>query len=150
MNPTTSDRMAQIGIIVALTGGVATFVGFFPGVMGLDNAAGVGFFQIMVVLIGFALIILGAYLFVQATYYYGADHNFAQQIATRLSLTGLILSLASGLADVLGIGSNPFIGDQRGYFGTVQFIGMFGGFVIASIGVLIFALMGDPAYRREE
>jgi len=145
-----TDRMAQIGIIVALIGGVTTFVGFFPGAMGLDNAAGVGFFQIMVVLFGFALIILGAYVFVQATYYPDANHNFPQQIATRLSLTGLILSLASGLADVLGIGSNPFIGDQRGYFGTIQFAGMFGGFVIASLGVLIFALLGDPNFRREE
>ncbi len=136
-------KLAQVGIAIAVLGGVITLIGLFPGVTGLEAAAGVGIIQTLVILAGFSTLIFGAYIFVQATYYPGMPHNLAQQIALRLSMTGLVIAVASGLADVLGYGSQQ-PPEQRPFLGPWQAAGLIGGFVIASIGVIIFALMGPP------
>ncbi len=135
-------KLSQVGIAVIALGGVVALIGLFPSVIGLEQAAGVGIVQIVVILAGFAILILGAYLFVQATYYPGVRHNLAQQIGVRLSMTGLVIATASGLADVLGFGSHPPGEGQRPFLGTWQTIGLIGGFLIASLGILIFATMG--------
>ncbi|MCC7446688.1 MAG: hypothetical protein IT324_04690 [Anaerolineae bacterium] len=137
-------KLSQVGIAVAVLGGVVALIGLFPSITGLEQASGVGVLQTLVVLAGFSILIGGAFLFVQSTYYAGVKHNLAQQIALRLSMTGLVISTASGLADVLGFGSHPSLGDQRPFMGTLQTVGLIGGFVVASIGVIIFALMGEP------
>jgi hypothetical protein len=59
-------------------------------------------------------------------------------------MTGLLLAVFSGLADVLGVGSHPpIVNVQRPFLGTIQVVGMIGGFLIASAGVIIFALLGS-------
>ncbi len=136
-------RWAQVGIAVGVLGGVLTLIGLFPSITGLEASAGIGLVQILTILAGFTTMILGAYIFVQTTFYYATKHNLAQQIGLRLSLTGLLGSAAAGLADVLGYGSNPPMPDQRPVLGPWQSVGLIGGFVIASLGVLIFALMGS-------
>ncbi len=135
-------KLSQLGIAVAVLGGVVTLIGLFPSITGYEPSPGIGILQIMVILTGFSLLILGVYIFAQATYYPGVKHNLAQQIGVRLSMTGLVISVAAGLADVLGYGSHPPGPDQRPFLGTWQATGLIGGFVIASLGVLIFVLMG--------
>ncbi len=134
-------KLAQVGIAIAVLGGVITLIGLFPGVTGLEAAQGMGIIQTMVVLAGFSILIFGAYIFVQASYYPGVPHNLAQQIGVRLSMTGLVVAIASGLADVLGYGSHA-PPEQRPFIGPWQAAGLIGGFLVASIGILIFALMG--------
>jgi hypothetical protein len=140
------ERLAQVAIAFTVLGGVIAFIGLFPGVIGLDQAAGIGLFQTTVILVGFSLLIFGAIWFVQVNYYHGRKHTLGQEVGVRLSMTGLIISIASGMADILGIGSHPPFGEQRPFMGTAQVIGLVGGFVIASLGVMLFALMGrtDP------
>ncbi len=135
-------KLSQLGIAVAVLGGVVTLIGLFPSITGYEPSRGIGILQIIVILTGFSLLILGVYIFVQATYYPGVRHNLAQQIGVRLSMTGLVISVAAGLADVLGYGSHPPGPDQRPFLGTWQATGLIGGFVIASLGILIFVLMG--------
>ncbi len=137
-------KLAQAGIAIAVLGGVITLIGLFPGITGIEAAPGIGVLQTLVILSGFSILIFGAYIFVQATYYPGVPHNLAQQIAIRLSMTGLVIAAASGLADVLGYGSHPPGPESRPFLGTWQATGLIGGFLIASIGVIIFALMGHP------
>jgi hypothetical protein len=137
-------KLAQVGIAIAVLGGVIALIGLFPGVTGLEAALGIGVIQTLIVLAGFSILIFGAYIFVKATYYPGVPHNLAQQIGLRLSMTGLVIAIASGLADVLGYGSHPSGPDQRPFLGTWQAIGLIGGFVVASLGIIIFALMGPP------
>ncbi len=136
-------RWAQVGIAVGMLGAVLTLIGLFPTITGLDPTPGIGIVQILTILAGFSLIILGAFIFVQATYYHGLGHNLAQQIGVRISLTGLLGAAAAGLADVLGYGSNPPLPGQRPILGPYQALGLVGGFVIAALGVLLFALMGS-------
>ena len=136
-------KLSQVGIAVGVLGGVIVLIGLFPSVTGLEAASGVGILQIVTILIGFATLILGVYIYVQSTYYDGVKHNLAQQIGVRLSMTGLVIAVASGLADVLGFGSHPPGPDQRPVLGIWQIVGILSGFMLASLGVIIFALMGD-------
>jgi hypothetical protein len=138
-----SQKFAQLGIAVTLFGGVIAFIGLFPSVIGAEASQGVGVLQVLTILVGFSVLIGGAYIFAQATYYPNTRHNLAQKIGVRLSMTGLVLAAAIGLADVLGFGSNsPLIG-QRPTLGPWQTAGLVGSFVIASLGLLIFVLLGD-------
>src|SRR5215467_13116382 len=136
-------KLSQVGIAVGALGGVIVLIGLFPSVTGLEAASGVGILQIVTILVGFATLILGVYIYVQSTYYEGVKHNLAQQIGVRLSMTGLVIAAASGLADVLGFGSHPPGLDQRPVMGIWQTVGILAGFMLASLGVIIFALMGD-------
>ena len=137
-------KLSQIGIAIVFLGVVITAIGLFPGVIGLEQSPGIGIVQTLVILAGFTILTLGALLFVQTAYYAGIKHNLAQQIGFRLSLTGLVLAIAAGLADLLGYGSHPpGVEGQRPFLGNWQALGLLGGFAIASLGVLIVALMGQ-------
>jgi len=137
-------RWAQVGIAIGVLGAVITLIGLFPTLTGFDPTPGIGIVQILTILVGFSLIIFGAFIFAQTTYYPGVKHTLIQQIGIRLSLTGLLGSAAAGLADVLGYGSNPPTATQRPVLGIYQAAGLIGGFVIAAVGVLLFALYGNP------
>jgi len=137
-------RGAQFGIALAALGMVLTFMGLFPGVTGIQPAAGIGIAQIVTILAGFGLLIIGGLIYVEYSFYAHKPQNLAQQIGVRLALTGIIFSGMAGLADILGFGSHPRTADSDILFGAWQAAGMIGGFFIASIGVLIYALTGNP------
>jgi amino acid transporter len=134
--------MAQVGIAISTLGIVLALIGMFPGVTGLDATAGIGVLQIVVILTGFTLLIGGALLYVQSTYYPGVRHNLAQQIAVRLSASGLLFATIAGLGDLLGFGSHPPGPNGGPFLGYLQAAGLIGGFVVASAGVILFALLG--------
>lgn len=138
-----SHKFAQLGIAVALLGGVITFIGLFPSAIGLEASPGVGVLQVLTILVGFSVLMSGAFIFAQAAYYPNKRHNLAQKIGLRLSMTGVVLATAVGLADVLGFGSHSPLLDQRPILGPWQTAGLIGSFVIASLGLLIFVLFGD-------
>lgn len=136
-------RVAQFGIALGALGAVLTFMGLFPGVTGIRPAGGIGIMQIFSILTGFTMLILGALIYVKFTFYPYRPARLAQQIGIRLALTGLLFACMAGLSDVLGFGSHV-IGSQAGtLFGVLQAFGIIGSFVIASIGVLIYAVTGD-------
>jgi hypothetical protein len=136
-------RIAQFGIAVGTLGVMLTFMGLFPGVTGLEPTGGFGIVQIFTILAGFGLLITGALIYVKFTFYFGRPANLAQQIGIRLSMTGLVFTAMTALADVLGFGSNPpELGDI--YLGPWQAVGMVGSLLIASIGVLIYVMSGEP------
>lgn len=135
-------RLAQFGIAVSVLGAVLTFMGLFPGVTGVEPTPGIGIVQIMLILTGFGLLIAGAFVYVKYTFYADKPATLAQQIGLRLSMTGLMFGAMAGLADILGFGSNirSLSGDI--YFGPWQAVGLLGGFLLASIGVLVYAITG--------
>ena len=138
-------KLSQLGIALVVLGLVITIIGLFPSVTGIEASPGIGILQILIILAGFSILILGAFIYVKNAYYYGIKMNLAQQIGIRLSMTGLVIATASGLADVLGFGSHPPSATERPFLGIYQTIGLVGGFVIASLGVLLFAVRGDPS-----
>ncbi|MHB8626743.1 MAG: hypothetical protein ACYDBJ_04745 [Aggregatilineales bacterium] len=132
----------RFGIAVGALGVMLTLIGLFPTITGIDPSPGFGIVQTVTVLAGLTTLVIGALVFVQTAYYPRQPHTLAQEIAVRLSLTGLLIMIASGLADVLGYGSNPPGPESRPTLGPYQTAGLIGGFLIAALGVLIFALTG--------
>jgi len=136
-------RIAQFGIALGALGTVLTFMGLFPGVTGLNPARGIGIVQIFTMLIGFTLLIMGALIYVKFTFYFGHPANLAQQIGIRLALTGLLFAAMSGSADIVGFGSHGSATGSEPLFGMLQAIGIIGSFIIAALGVLVYAISGD-------
>ena len=134
--------MAQFGIALSTLGAVLALMGMFPGVSGLDATPGIGVLQIVMILTGFTLLISGALLYVQGAFYPGVKHNLAQQVAVRLSATGLLFAGIAGMGDLLGFGSHPPLLTDGPYLGYWQALGLIGGFMVASLGVILFALTG--------
>lgn len=142
-------RLSQLGIAFGALGVVLTFMGLFPGVMGLRPAQGIGIVQVVIILSGFSLLILGALIYVKYAYYPDQPSNLAQQIGSRLALTGLIISGLIGFSDTLGFGSHTRA-EGEPYFGTWQAVGIVLGFLIASIGIMIYALTGQDPDQPED
>ncbi|MCY4008925.1 MAG: hypothetical protein OXF22_04140 [Anaerolineaceae bacterium] len=135
------ERTAQLGIILIALGIISTLIGLFPGIAGSPPVGDVGQIQITVILGGFCLQIFGAWVYVRFNFYPDGTVNLIQQIGIRFTWTGLLFSLLSGFADILGFGSH---GGNEGFFlGRGQALGLVGGFLFASIGLLIYALGGS-------
>jgi hypothetical protein len=136
-------RVAQFGIALGALGMVLTLMGLFPGVTGIVQAGGFGIMQISAILVGFLLLILGALIYVKFTFYPHQAANLAQQIGVRLALTGLLFAAMSGYADILGFGSHLKLRGSDIFLGGLQAVGVIGSFMIASIGVVIYAISGS-------
>ncbi len=136
-------RVAQFGIALGVLGIVLTLMGLFPGMTGIEPAAGIGITQVSAILIGFLLLILGALIYVKFTFYVLKPANLAQQIGVRLAMTGLLFAAMAGYADILGFGSHERGAGGDIFFGGLQAAGIIGSFVVASIGVIIYAVTGD-------
>ena len=135
--------IAQFGIAIAALGIVLTLMGLFPGVTGIQPAAGVGVIQFVIILIGFTLLDLGALMYVKFTFYVARAANLAQQIGVRLTLTGLVLAGLTGMADFLGFGSHARTATSDVYFGQLQALGLLGSLLLSALGVMIYAVMGN-------
>lgn len=135
-------RVGQIGIALGALGIVLTLMGLFPGVTGVQPTPGIGALQMVTILAGFALLIAGAFIYAKFSFYPDGPANLIQQIALRLSLTGLLFAGMAGMADVLGFGSNIRTETSDIFFGPWQAVGLIGGFAVASLGVLIYVVTG--------
>ena len=133
----------RFGLAVGTLGGMLILLALFPTIAGIEPSPGFGILRTLTVLIGFAVLIFGTFVFVQNAYYPRQPHTLGQKIAVRLSMTGLLGSGAAGLADVLGYGSNPPGGLSRPVLGAYQTFGIVAGFVLAGVGVLLFSLFGS-------
>lgn len=139
-------RFSQLGILIGLMGIILTLMGLFPGLSGIRPTPGIGVVQIFVMLVGYALLIIGALVYVKYTFYPDTRSNLVQQIGTRLAMTGLVLAAMAALADVLGFGSHSNPEDRSLYLGWLQALSIVASFVVSAIGVLIYAATGssDP------
>lgn len=143
-------RVAQLGIVLGLFGAMMMLVGLFPPIIGFADTPGFGVIQLLIVLIGFALLILGALIYVRFTFYARQDLTLAQRIGTRLAFTGITFAGLAMFADVLGFGSNLRLDGADVLLGPLQLWGILVSFGVASLGVLIFAMTGDPHVTEEE
>lgn len=144
------EKYGQISITLGTLGVVITLTGLFPGIVGLEAAEGIGVLQVLVILLGFSILFFAAYLFAKQTFYPGQPSTLAQDIGVRLTLTGLLVAAAAGLADVLGFGTHiPAENYDRPLLGQLQALFFIGGILLASSGVLIYALFG-PTEDQEQ
>ncbi len=143
------EKYSQISITLGALGIVIALIGLFPGIIGLETIEGVGVLQVLVILLGFSILFTGAYLFARQVFYPGQPTTLAQDIGTRLTMTGLLIAAAAGLADVLGFGSHGAAENTRPLLGRLQAVVFVGGILLASLGVIIFAVFG-PSQDEED
>jgi RimJ/RimL family protein N-acetyltransferase len=142
--PPDSQQLLQFGILVITLGIVLCLIGLYPGITGVEPKSGIGILQIFIILGGLSLIIYGGFVFVKVVFYSAESDSLTQRIAMRLSMTGLLFSVAAGLSDVLGYGSNPPVGeDASPILGWFQSGGIVFGFIAASLGVLLYVMAGS-------
>ena len=131
------NRLAQAGIFCIVMGVMTLFLGVFPFAVNQNATPNIGLAQILTMLTGLTLVVMGSYCVVFALVHRGRPRNLLRDIGVRLGMTGLVISIASALADVMGVGSHS---SSSLVFGFVQGLGMLAGFLIAMGGVFIYAI----------
>ena len=131
------NRM-NFGLLLTLFGFFTFTLGAAPEFYGLDRSPVVGFVQIAVFLTGLGIICLGGYASLSYLWK-GPERSLAADIGLRLVATGYVISIISGMADVFGMGNQPW--PEIPLFGHWQATGVIVGQVVIAIG---FVLMIPP------
>jgi hypothetical protein len=132
----------RIALIVVLLGLLIFVFGADPGLFGMDRSPVVGFVQIAVFLVGLVMICIGGYVSLN-TLWNGMEKTIIADIGLRLVSTGIVISVASGMADVFGLGNQPF--PNVPYFGIWQALGVIIGQLIIAVGLIMLI----PYPKRE-
>jgi len=130
------SRLVQAGVFCVVLGGVILVLGLFPSAVDIDTTPGIGLVQIAGMQVGLLLLIVGAYTVVYSVLHRGRPRSLMRDIGVRLGMTGLVVSAAATLADVMGFGSHTDVAGP--VFGWLQATGMLIGFVIAAVGVVVY------------
>ena len=125
----------RIGLIFALVGFFIFMVGADPGLFGVDRSPVIGFVQIGVFLLGLGVICFGGYLTIN-TLWNGYEKTIAADIGVRLVGTGYVIAVASGLADIFGLGTRP-LPTFIPFFGRWQARGVLIGEIVIIVGFLL-------------
>ncbi|MEX2143585.1 MAG: hypothetical protein WD740_03245 [Anaerolineales bacterium] len=135
--PTSSRRLRKrTGIGVALIGLLVFLLGAQPELFGLARNPIVGFIQIAVFLSGLGLIALGGYLAMESMWR-DRPKPVVTELGARLVGTGYVIALASGMADVFGLGTRPL--PSVPFFGYWQGFGVLIGQVVMIIGFVMMS-----------
>ncbi len=124
----------RVGIIFTIVGLFVYILGANPAVFGLDRSPVTGFIQIAVFLIGLAIICIGGFITLN-TLWNGEEKSIAADFGLRLVATGYVIAVATGMADVFGLGNHTF--PNIPYFGPWQAVGVMVGEVVILIGFLM-------------
>ena len=138
-----SRLRVRFGLLVTLIGLFVFLVGARPALFGLDRSPVVVFVQIMVFLVGLAIVCIGGYIGLMS-FWRNGDRTIAADIGSRLVVTGYVVAVFSGMADVFGFGTRapPLIP----FFGPWQATGVQIGEVLITIGFLLLI----PIQRRKK
>jgi hypothetical protein len=109
-------------------------IGAKPNWFGWERTPIVGFIQIIVFLVGLALICIGGFVGLSALW--GKEQrSIIADIGLRLVATGYVISVFAGLADVFGMGTQAV--PKTPYFGPWQAGGVLIGQFVIAIGFLM-------------
>jgi hypothetical protein len=138
MNVEPALRLSYLRIrfsLISISLGLFIFVvGAKPNWFGWDRTPVVGFAQIVVFLLGLAMICAGGYVGL-STLWGNEQRSIIADIGLRLVGTGYVIAVFAGLADVFGMGSQPL--PDVPYFGPWQAGGVLIGESIIAIGFLM-------------
>ena len=126
---------------MTLIGFMTFLVGAVPQWFSLDQSEAIGFVQVSVFSFGLFLICLGGTTSLNSLWP-SQWKSIVADIGTRLAWTGFVIALASGMADVFGLGTRP-ITQSTTYFGHWQALGV----LVGEIVMVISFLMMIP-YKR--
>jgi len=125
----------RTSLVITYSGLLLFLLGAKPDWFGWDRSPVVGFVQIVVFLVGLAIICLGGYIGL-VTLWWGYERTILADIGSRLVGTGYVISAFAGLADIFGMGSHVL--PMVPYFGPWQATGVLIGQGIIGLGFLLF------------
>jgi hypothetical protein len=131
----------RLGLGVTIMGYFIYLLGAEPGLFGLDRSPVVGFVQIATFLVGLGFICIGGYISLAALWN-GGQKSIASDIGLRLVGTGYVITVACGMADIFGFGSNNY--PSIPIFGPYQQIGVMVGEVVIAVGLLLLIPYKKP------
>lgn len=138
-----SHLRIRVGIIFTIVGLFIYILGVNPAIFGLDRSPVTGFIQIAVFLVGLATICIGGFITLNALWN-GEEKSIAADFGLRLVATGYVIAVATGMADVFGLGNHTF--PNIPYFGPWQAVGV----MIGEAVILVGFLMIIPYPRKKE
>lgn len=100
----------------------------------LDRSPVIGFVQLAVFLVGLAIVCLGGFISIN-NQWQDRHKTIVADIGMRLVATGYVIAVASGMADVFGIGNQPW--PEVPYFGAWQAFGVMIGEATIAVGFLL-------------
>jgi hypothetical protein len=134
----------RLGLIIVSMGFLVFLLGADPGLFGLDRSPVIGFVQIAVFLVGLAMICVGGYICLNGLWN-GDPKTIAADFGLRVVSTGYVIAVISGMADMLGFGSQTF--PDLPYFGPWQAGGVLLGEIVIAVG---FLLLIPPRHRQRK
>jgi hypothetical protein len=133
----------KIGLGIALFGFFTYVIGADPGLFGIDRSPIIGLIQILVFMIGLAIMCVGGHISF-ASMWNGYVKPISADIGMRLVWTGYVIAAASAFADIFGFGSHLY--PHIPYFGNLQATGVLVGEFVIAFGFLLMI----PFRQRQE
>jgi len=124
----------RVGLAITVVGMIVFLLGAAPNWFGLDRSPVVGFVQIGVFIFGLGLVSVGGYFTLDALWR-DQQKGIAAEIGARLVGTGYVIAMASGMADVFGLGTRPL--PSVPFFGYWQGRGVLIGEIVVILGLLM-------------
>jgi hypothetical protein len=134
----------RVGLLATSLGLIIYLFGAAPELFGANRSPVTGFLQIAVFLVGLAFMCLGGFISLNALWN-GHEKSIAADIGLRLVATGYVIAVASGMADVFGIGNHPL--PKIPYFGAWQAFGVLIGEAVIGIGFLMMIPYAIKAFK---
>ncbi len=135
-----SKNQIRSWLTVLMVGLVALIVGLRPDLFGLDRGLYIGFYQILLILLGIGLMSLGASNTLKA--FWGCnDRPLRVDIGSRTVATGYVICFFTALADAFGFGTNSL---PEVLLGTLQSRGVILGMIVICIGLIMIIRFKVP------
>ena len=134
----------RVGLLATFFGLIIYLVGAAPELFGANRSPVTGFLQISVFLVGLAIMCIGGFISLNALWN-GHEKSIVADIGLRLVATGYVVAVATGMADMFGIGNHPF--PKIPYFGAWQALGVLIGEAVIVIGFLMLIPYTIKAFK---
>lgn len=129
------NNRRKLGLFLSFIGLFIFVLGAKPSWFNLDRSIAIGFIQMGVFSFGLLLICLGGTLSLDSLWQ-SENRSIIADLGLRLSWTGLIVSMISAMADLIGVGTRPYPEFQI-FFGYWQARGVLIGELIILVGFLM-------------
>lgn len=124
----------RIGLVITVAGYLIVLLGAKPALFNLDRSPVIGFVQLAVFVVGLGIVCLGGFISIN-TQWQNRPKTIIADIGMRLVATGYVIAVATGMADVFGIGNQPW--PDVPFFGPYQAFGVMFGEAAIAIGFLL-------------
>lgn len=129
------EMRRRLGFGLAVLGLLLFLLGTRPEWFGLDRSVVIGYVQVSVFSLGLLFLCVGGIILFNALWPNG-ERSILADLGMRLALTGFVVAMASGMADVFGLGTRP-LPETTTFFGYWQSRGVLIGEIIMIVSFLM-------------